>query len=174
MRGPQGLNFKARRGRVAHGAVPAANDGDGTRATDTLPVVVVSAPWRVRSTGRRPRVGGPRGLVGLELLEPFHTSASGNYPHLMDEAGERREAVPGLSPDACLQRRPLLYTLDVEGESFEVRTHDGGTDYNWVSGPNKDYGFGTSARSMSEAEHRADIRHFLSMIEPATGFIAED
>jgi hypothetical protein len=55
-----------------------------------------------------------------------------------------------------------------------VRTHDGGTDYNWVSGPNKDYGFGTSARNLPEKAHRATIRDFLNTIDPATGFIGDD
>lgn len=62
----------------------------------------------------------------------------------------------------------------MEGESFSVRSHDGGTDYDWLSGPIKDYVFETSARNTSEAEHRADIRNFISMIDPATGHIAED
>jgi hypothetical protein len=96
------------------------------------------------------------------------------YPHLMNDGGVGREAVPGLAPDSGLKRGRLLYTLDVDGEIFRVRSHDGGTDYNWVNGPNKDYGFGTSARNMSEAGHRADIRNFLDMIDPTTGFIGDD
>lgn len=99
---------------------------------------------------------------------------NGTYPDRMSDGGKGREAVPGLAPDSGVKRGRLLYTLDVEGESFTVRSHEGGTDYDWVSGPNKDYGFGTSARNMSEAEHRADIRNFLSMIDPDTGYIAED
>lgn len=96
------------------------------------------------------------------------------YPRLMSDGGEGAAAAPGLAPDSGLRRGRLLYTLDVEGEDFTVRSHDGGTDYDWVSGPNEDYGFGTGARNMSEAEHRADIRNFLTMIDPATGYISED
>ena len=84
------------------------------------------------------------------------------------------EAVPGLAPDAAVQRGRLLYTLDVDGEVFTVRRHVGGTDYDWISGSNKDYGFGTSERSMSEASHRDNIRAFLRMIDPVTGFIGND
>jgi hypothetical protein len=89
-----------------------------------------------------------------------------------DDAGSA--AIPGLAPDSGLKRGRLLYTLDVNGEVFAVRSHDGGTDYDWVNGPNRNYGFGTSARNMSEAEHRADIRNFLDMIDPGSGFIADD
>lgn len=91
----------------------------------------------------------------------------------MSVGSEESEPAPGLAPGSALRGR-LLHTLDVEGESFTVRSHEGGTDYDWVSGPNDAYGFGTSARSMSEAEHRDDIRNFLGMIDPATGYIAED
>jgi len=44
-----------------------------------------------------------------------------------------------------------------------------------VSGPNKGYGFGSSAGpDLPEADHRERIRNFLGMIDPATGYIAED
>ncbi|HUR52427.1 MAG TPA: hypothetical protein VMZ11_09905 [Mycobacteriales bacterium] len=92
----------------------------------------------------------------------------------MDEADAGRDAVPGVSPDATLKRGQLLYTLDVDGEIFAVRSHDGGTDFDWLSGPNKDYGFGSSGRNLSEEWHREEIRVFLSMIDPGTGYIEDD
>jgi hypothetical protein len=71
---------------------------------------------------------------------------------------------------------PVLFTLDVDGERFAVRRHgDDGTAYDWLSGPNEGYGFGSSAtpdRSMEE--HRESIRTFLAMIDPETGYIGDD
>ena len=87
--------------------------------------------------------------------------------------GDAGKAVPGVAPDSTLKRGRLLYTLDVDGEVFTVRSHEGGTDYDWVSGPNKDYGFGTSARDMPEEGHRESIRDFLAMIDPVTGYIGD-
>lgn len=83
--------------------------------------------------------------------------------------------VPGLDLNAEA-RGSLLLTLVVDGEVFDVRTgQDGGTDYDWVSGLNEGYGFGSSAGpGTSEADHRESIRGFLSMIDPATGYIADD
>jgi hypothetical protein len=55
------------------------------------------------------------------------------------------------------------------------RGRGGGTDYDWVSGPNEGYGFGSSADpALPEEQHRESIRTFLGMIDPATGYIAED
>ena len=69
----------------------------------------------------------------------------------------------------------VRYTLTVDGEVFEIRARDGGTDYGWVSGPNKDYGFSSSESSdVPEEAHRQSIRSFLGMIDPATSFIADD
>lgn len=99
---------------------------------------------------------------------------SGTYPFLMNDADAGDDAVPGVAPDATLRRGRLLCTLDVDGEVFAVRSHDGGTDYDWVSGPNKDYGFGTSGRNMPEEWHREHIRGFLGMIDPGTGYIGDD
>lgn len=92
----------------------------------------------------------------------------------MQHRGADDEAVPGLDPDAREKRGHLLHTLEVDGEVFEVRTHDGGTDYDWISGPNDGYGFSSSARDVPEDHHRESIRSFLSMIDPATGYIADD
>lgn len=89
-----------------------------------------------------------------------------------DGAGDM--PVPGVAPESALKRGRLLYILDVDGEVFELRSHDSGTDYDWVSGPNRDYGFGTSAVDMPEEWHRESIRDFLRMIDPATGYIGDD
>jgi len=70
----------------------------------------------------------------------------------------------------------MLFTLDVNGERFAIRqADDGGTAYDWLSGPNKGYGFASSGppnRSMED--HRESIRAFLAMINPNTGYIGED
>lgn len=74
------------------------------------------------------------------------------------------------------QPGPVLFTIDVDGEIFAVRRDaHGGTHYDWLSGPNEGYGFGGSEspdRDMST--HEQDIRIFLSMIDPETGYIADD
>jgi hypothetical protein len=71
---------------------------------------------------------------------------------------------------------PVLFILDVDDERFAVReSGDGGTAYDWLSGPNKDYGFvssGTPNRPV--AEHLESIRVFLAMIDPNTGYIGDD
>jgi len=66
--------------------------------------------------------------------------------------------------------------MTVDGEEFAVRpAADGGTMYDWLSGPNPDYGFGSSGEpTQSVAEHRERIRTFLAMIDPATGYIGDD
>jgi hypothetical protein len=71
---------------------------------------------------------------------------------------------------------PVLRTVDVEGEIFAIRrSHDGESHYDWVSGRNAGYGFSSSADPDQPDEmHRRSIRGFLSMIDPATGYIAED
>ena len=86
------------------------------------------------------------------------------------------KAVPTEYPHAEAARGKVLYTLEVDGEVFAVRrAPGGGTGYDWVSGPNDGYGFGSSAQvDQPEDEHRSSIRNFLSMIDPETGYIAED
>jgi hypothetical protein len=74
--------------------------------------------------------------------------------------------------------RPVLFTLDVDGERFAIRRAgwgQGGTDYDWLSGPNKGYRFSSSAPpTLSMEEHRKSIRAFLAMIDPNTGYIGDD
>ena len=71
---------------------------------------------------------------------------------------------------------PALFTLDVDGEVFALSaSKDGGTHYAWLSGPNEDYGFSTSAPpNVPLEEHREHIRVFLAQIDPATGYIEDD
>jgi hypothetical protein len=71
----------------------------------------------------------------------------------------------------------VLFTLDVDGERFAIRRAGGGggTAYDWLSGPNKGYGFGSSMPpNRSVEEHRESIRAFFAMIDPNTGYIGDD
>lgn len=71
------------------------------------------------------------------------------------------DAVPGV--DRSSRSSPVLFTVDVDGETFAVRRAlDGGTDYECISNPTLDRGFGTSdAPERSEDEHRSDLLEFL-------------
>ena len=50
----------------------------------------------------------------------------------------------------------------------------GWTRYSWISGPNPGYGFSMSPTAEASEEHRTNIRNFLSMIDPATGYIEDE
>ncbi len=50
----------------------------------------------------------------------------------------------------------------------------GGTHYTWLNGPNPGYGFSVSPTADDNEEHQANIRSFLSMIDPRTGYIDQD
>jgi hypothetical protein len=67
-------------------------------------------------------------------------------------------------------------TLEVDGEMFALRPNEfGGTDYAWHSGPNPGYGFGASPTSgLSLDEHIENIRGFLAVVDPTTGYIGDD
>jgi hypothetical protein len=71
---------------------------------------------------------------------------------------------------------PVLFTLDVDGERFAVRrAGDGGTAYDWLSGLDKGYGFGSSRTpNRSVEEHRESIHAFLAMVDPNTGYIGDE
>jgi hypothetical protein len=73
---------------------------------------------------------------------------------------------------------PVLFTLDIDGERFAIRRAawgQSGTCYDWLSGPNKGYGFASGgAPNRSMEEHRESIRVFLAMIDPNTGYIGDD
>lgn len=67
--------------------------------------------------------------------------------------------------------------VEVDEQRFTVQLDEDGTyHYTWDSGPNHGYGF-SSARSDNSVitmdEHREAIRQFLSMIDPATGYIPD-
>jgi hypothetical protein len=65
--------------------------------------------------------------------------------------------------------------LSCEGETFELRAErSGGTHYAWLSGPNPGYGFTVSPTIDDIDQHQANIRSFLSMIDPETGYIEGD
>lgn len=85
-------------------------------------------------------------------------------------------AVPGVHTGASGDPVPVALTIEVDGERFAVREAvGGGWAYEWVSGPNEGYGFATSGlTAITDEQHRQAIRSFLSMIDPATGYIGDD
>ena len=95
-------------------------------------------------------------------------SGDGDGPPAVPAAYHGTEGRPG----------PVLFTLDVDGERFAIRQAawgQDGTDYDWLSGPNKGYGFGSSETpNRPVEEHREEIRTFLAMIDPNTGYIGDD
>lgn len=84
-------------------------------------------------------------------------------------------AVPGLYRGPQGRPGPVLLRLEVDGEVFAVREGGGGgTAYDWLSGPNDGYGFGSSGSpSRPAAEHCDSIRTFLAQIDPATGYVGD-
>ncbi len=93
-----------------------------------------------------------------------------------DQFDDSADAVPGVYTGPEGRPGRVLLTLVVDGEVFAVRrSHDGGTNYDWVSGRNRDYGFSSSANPEQPIEmHRQSMGGFLNMIDPETGYIAED
>jgi hypothetical protein len=85
-------------------------------------------------------------------------------------------AVPAVYHGTEGRPGPVLFTLDVDSERFAIRrAGDGGTACDWLSGPNKGYGFGSSETpNRSMEEHRESIRAFIAMIDPNTGYIGDD
>lgn len=65
----------------------------------------------------------------------------------------------------------------VDGETFWIRRRDDGAHlYDWVSGPNPDYGFsmgGPAVEHFTPEFHEEAIRDFLSAIDPETGYMAD-
>ena len=84
-------------------------------------------------------------------------------------------AVPGVAPAHVSDSRTAALHLEVDGEMFALRPDDyGGMNYDWLTGPNNGYGFGSSPTSdWSIDEHRENIRSFLSQVDPTTGFIED-
>jgi hypothetical protein len=85
-------------------------------------------------------------------------------------------AIPAVYRGTAGRPGSVLFTLDVDSERFGIgQAVDGGTTYDWLSGPNKGYGFASSGTpNRSVAEHRESIRVFLAMIDPDTGYIGDD
>jgi hypothetical protein len=96
------------------------------------------------------------------------------------DEGEPPVAQPGVWPAEPDSGDEPTLVLDVDGERFAVRVTElpsgaATTDYTWLSGPNKGYGFGsTGPANPSPADHRESIRGFLSMVNPATGYIEDE
>ena len=83
-------------------------------------------------------------------------------------------AAPGVAPSSPTDGQAAS-RLEVDGEAFELRSDGfGETHYDWISGPNPGYGFSTSPSPGSYEQHQANIRTFLSMIDPTTGYIEDD
>jgi hypothetical protein len=95
------------------------------------------------------------------------------YP---DNGDGGSEAVPGVYPGPAGAADVRSLTLEVDGEMFALSPSEfGGTDYAWLSGPNPGYGFGVSPTpNPSLEEHLANIRGFLALVDPATGYIEDD
>jgi hypothetical protein len=90
--------------------------------------------------------------------------------------GDGLPAVPAVYRGTEERPGPVLFTLDVDGQRFAIRrAGHGGTGYDWLSGPHKGYGFGSSAPAIRPVEeHRESIRAFLAIIDPNTGYIGDD
>ena len=91
------------------------------------------------------------------------------------------DAVRGIAPGAESDSAVSSFTLEVGGELFVVRvakepaTNYSDTDYAWLSGPNKGYGFGIGGPpNPSLEDHRERIREFLAGVDPSTGYLEED
>jgi hypothetical protein len=92
----------------------------------------------------------------------------------MDEReGGRWTVLPGIAPQ---EDGAPAAQLECDDEIFELRPDEfGGTHYSWLSGPNPGYGFSMSPTGDDDVEqHQTNIRGFLSMIDPRTGYIEED
>lgn len=68
--------------------------------------------------------------------------------------------------------------VTVDGETFAVRRreNDGSYHYDWVTGPNPDYGFSIGSQlplDFSREQHEAQIRDFLAGIDPNTGYLGD-
>jgi hypothetical protein len=100
------------------------------------------------------------------------------------EGRSHSAAMPRMYRDPENQPDPDMSTfaLEVDGEQFAVAvvvnpaTGYTDTGYTWLSGPNRDYGFGCGGGppNPSREEHRQRIRNFLAMVDPTTGYIEDD
>ena len=66
--------------------------------------------------------------------------------------------------------------IECDGEVFMVSLRaPGNYSYDWISGPNAQYGFSRCDNSppLETADHLANIRNFLEQIDPETGYIED-
>ena len=88
-----------------------------------------------------------------------------------DGAGDIVYAPSSALPNAHTYTELGHFTVD--GEAFTARrTEDGSIHYDWISEPNDGYGFSVfcGPGPLSPERHGADIREFLSAVDPATGY----
>ncbi len=85
-------------------------------------------------------------------------------------------AVPGVHPGNEGAADAESFRLEVDGEVFAVSPNEcGGTHYRWLSGPDPGYGFGVSPTvDLSLDAHTVNIRAFLALVDPTTGYIEDD
>lgn len=148
---------------------------------------VLICPWRHQGSDRnwRATLLGPIIVDMAALGEQEIAAAWGTILRVLDAIREGTEtatadevarleaAIPVLRG---LGAGRLVVTSDVDGERFAVRASrtGGGTNYEWLSSPNGGYGYG-SGRSPTRpvGEPAEDIRHFLSLVDPRTGYIED-
>ena len=90
---------------------------------------------------------------------------------------EPHAAHPAVYTGGCDAPVVDSFRLEVDGEVFDVEVDArGGAHYAWVTGQNAGYGFGSSgsSRQPTREQHSQSIRNFLSMIDPATGYIGDE
>lgn len=81
------------------------------------------------------------------------------------------------------QKRLNVSTMTVDGEVFEVWTPVGypnQRNFDWLSGPNEGYGFSSSGPMptsgpvpWTKADLEREIRDFLALVDPTTGYIED-
>lgn len=69
-------------------------------------------------------------------------------------------------------------TIEVDGERFAVSVSGQGARYDWITGPNKDYGFslevqGATKFTFPREFHVSQIKSFLDDIDPETGYLPD-
>jgi hypothetical protein len=100
---------------------------------------------------------------------------TGRVEPTSDEAGPGVVAPGGVAPPVAYSGPGQSFAVD--GERFLVRRRlrpepPFEYDYDWLTGPNAGYGFGSSGPfEEDDDQHTATIRNFLSNIDPATGYL---
>lgn len=64
--------------------------------------------------------------------------------------------------------------MSVDGERFFVHprpTEPNTYDFDWITGPHRNYGFSQSGRALTPEEVESSIRDLLGQVDPATGYI---